>query len=468
MVAKPKISFELGTLIVQGLSKETTDALAFTDLKFDARTLQWRCPAYRYREIVSHCYEQKLPLTDRARAYQRMPIELRESIEPRAHQAAALDAWLKSGGQGVVSLPTGAGKTFLAVLCLAKIQRPTLIVVPTIDLLSQWKGILERFFPVPIGAYGGGYKDLQDVTVATYDSAHLIVESVGDRFGCLIFDECHHLPSPQYQWIAQAAIAPFRLGLSATVERSDGKEELIFQLLGDLVYQGQIGDMVADVLSPYDVVSLQVPLTDEEQHQYKAARDIYTRFVRQQRIALSSPGGWQEFIRKAASVPGGREAMRAYREQKRLAQASAAKLVELWKILNQHVGERVIIFTSDNALAYRIGRKFFLPVLTHQTKAKERKKMLEAFRQGQLEVLVTSKVLNEGVDVPEASVGVVVSGSGAVREHVQRLGRILRHRSGKRAVLYELVAKNTAEYYVNQRRRMHHAYQRPSQVHRSR
>jgi superfamily II DNA or RNA helicase len=164
-------------------------------------------------------------------------------------------------------------------------------------------------------------------------------------------------------------------------------------------------------------------------------------------------------------MPDGKRAMSAYREQKRLAQASSGKIEHLWKILNEHKGERIIIFTNDNDLAYQIGREYILPVLTHQTKAKERKMMLESFRSGDIDILVTSKVLNEGVDVPEASVGVVVSGSATVREHVQRLGRILRHKQGKRAMLYELISQNTSEYYVNKRRRMHHAYQRPSEIH---
>jgi superfamily II DNA or RNA helicase len=122
--------------------------------------------------------------------------------------------------------------------------------------------------------------------------------------------------------------------------------------------------------------------------------------------------------------------------------------------------DAMIIFTDDNTFAYQIGRQFLLPVITHKTKAAERKQMLQAFREGELRVLVTSKVLNEGVDVPAASIGVVMSGSGAVREHVQRLGRILRRLPGKRAILYELIAQNTNEQYVNIRRKQHNAYQR--------
>ena len=114
-------------------------------------------------------------------------------------------------------------------------------------------------------------------------------------------------------------------------------------------------------------------------------------------------------------------------------------------------------------MAYRLGRKFLLPVLTHHTKLKEREVFLNSFRSGDYSILITSKVLNEGVDVPEANVAIVVSGSGSVREHVQRLGRILRSRPGKQATLYELISKGTGEYFVHQRRRKHGAYQRTNQ-----
>lgn len=460
------LQYELGTLVLDPPQSVLGEQLP--GFRFDARSKGWRAPAYFYREIVLEALRLKLPLVDKARLYQALSAHLKEGIVPREHQEGALRAWKDQASRGVVSLPTGAGKTILAVMAIAETKRPTLVVVPTIDLLMQWQKILQRFFDLPIGMLGGGWKDVQDLTVATYDSAALAAESLGPRFGLLVFDECHHLPATQYQLIAKASIAPFRLGLSATVERSDGGEELLYQLVGDLCFEGMIREMVSDVLAPYDVVNIEVPLTDEEKERYKAARALYTKFIRSYGIDFSSPDGWRQFIRKAAVLPGGKEAMQAYREQKNLAQSAEGKIRELWQILRRHKGERIIIFTNDNATAYHIGRSYVLPVLTHLTRPKERKKMLEAFRSGELDVLVTSKVLNEGVDVPEASVGVVISGSGAVREHVQRLGRILRHQEGKRAILYEVVSKDTSEINVNKRRRMHHAYQRPSQVHESR
>lgn len=456
------LRFEQGTLTLGSEPGPWIDEMP--GFHFDSRTKSWRAAANSYRDIVVHSVKNNIPILDEARKYQALPLVLKESIVPREHQREALAAWRQNQSRGVVSLPTGAGKTILAVLAMAAVQRPTLVVVPTIDLLLQWQNILARYFGGPVGALGGGSRELQPLTVATYDSAHIMIEAIGNRFGLIVFDECHHLPATQYQMIARAAIAPFRLGLSATVERTDGKEDLIYELVGDLCYQGQIRDMVENVLAPYDVVSVQVPLTEKETVAYQSARNIYTQFIRRNRIDFSGPDGWQDFIRKSATLPGGREAMDAYRDQKRLAQGAEGKLDELWRILQKHRDESTIVFTQDNTMAYQIGRAMVLPVLTHQTKPKERKHFLEAFRKGEIKVLVTSKVLNEGVDVPEASVGVVISGSGTVREHVQRLGRILRHQEGKRAILYEVISKDTSEYYVQKRRRNHHAYQRPTQV----
>ena len=138
--------------------------------------------------------------------------------------------------------------------------------------------------------------------------------------------------------------------------------------------------------------------------------------------------------------------------------AAEAKLDLLERLLHAHRRDRTIVFTQDNATVYRIAERFLLPAITHQTKVKERSAILQAFNQGALGAVVTSKVLNEGVNVPEANVAVVLSGSGSVREHVQRLGRILRKRKDKRAVLYEIVAADTAEVRVSAKRREHRAY----------
>lgn len=460
-MSKLKLVYSRGTLLLEGAPGGPVGD--YPGMLWDERTRQWRAPAHAYRDLVLSLRDRGLAYEDTARRYEKLPLTLKDAITPRPHQADALKAWLEGGRRGVVQLPTGAGKTYLALLAMVATERPTLIVVPTIDLLHQWQELLERYLARPIGALGGGVRDVRDITVSTYDSAALNADTLGDLFGLLVVDECHHLPAPQYATVALSSLAPFRLGLSATVERADGRESEIFRLLGPMAYEGKIHDMVTSVLAPYDVVSIEVPMTAEEEEAYKTARAVYVGFIKRAGINFQH-GGWIEFVKRAARMPGGKEAMRAYRDQRRLAQASSTKLGQVWTILEKHRADKVIIFTDDNTMAYRIGTEFVLPVLTHQTKLKERKKMLAAFRTGELSVIVTSKVLNEGVDVPDASVGVVVSGSGGVREHVQRLGRILRHRPGKRAVLYELVSRGTSETFVNQRRKQHHAYQGPSEL----
>ena len=131
----------------------------------------------------------------------------------------------------------------------------------------------------------------------------------------------------------------------------------------------------------------------------------------------------------------------------------------LYEILAVEGGRRCIVFTSDNFTAYRVSSQFLAPCITHQTDLKERTQILQDFSSGRLPLLITSRVLNEGVDLPAAEVAIVLSGSGTVREHVQRLGRILRPKEGKKALMYEVVASETSEESTSARRRKHDAYQ---------
>jgi superfamily II DNA or RNA helicase len=173
---------------------------------------------------------------------------------------------------------------------------------------------------------------------------------------------------------------------------------------------------------------------------------------------MGSPAGWQRFVQMTCRSDDGRAAFQAYREQKRLALAAPAKIELLDGLLQRHANDRAIIFTYDNASVYQIARRFLVPAITHQTKTRERQHILERFQTGAYNVVVTSQVLNEGVDVPAANVGIILSGTGSVREHVQRLGRLLRKLGDKQALLYEVITRATAEEFTSERRRQHHAY----------
>jgi superfamily II DNA or RNA helicase len=452
------LAFDGGTVVVSGADPERLAALPH--VRHDPRTDCFRAEALHYRSLVEHLRRQGVAYQDSARSWkQATPWPLRTSRDPFPHQTEALAAWWDAGGRGVVVLPTGTGKTFLAVLAIQKAARPTLVVTPTIDLLTQWHGELTVAFRTPVGLVGGGSYDFQDLTVTTYDSAHMYLERWGGRFGLLVFDECHHLPGPTYLNSAVGSIAPFRLGLTATPERTDGQEQLLTELIGPLVYRREIRELAGDFLAEYRAERLYVELTAEEMAQYQKARDQYRQFVAEKGISMGGANGWQRFIQETCRSREGRAAFQAYREQRRLSLAAPAKLQVLEKLLDRHRRDRILIFTHDNATVYQIARRFLAPAITHQTKAKERRHILDGFSTGEYPIVATSRVLNEGVDVPAANIGIVLSGTGTVREHVQRLGRLLRKHGDKQAHLYEVVTRGTAEEFTSDRRRQHHAYQ---------
>ncbi len=455
--APVELHFDHGTLVLsQSSGARELDAL----FVHDRRTHRPRASAHRYAAILQTATRLELDLVDRARNFEMASLGLHGTPEPRPHQAAALSAWREAKGRGVVELPTGAGKTLVGLHAIQHASVSTLVVVPTLDLLAQWHAVLGAALDVPIGRIGGGMSDRQLVTVTTYDSAALFTDVAGHRAGLLIFDECHHLPAPGYRFIAEGSIAPFRLGLSATVERQDGLHESLEEIVGPLVHRTTISEMSGPVLAPYRVERRVVPLGAEERATYTEARACYLAFVRGLGFSIGGPRGWQRFVMVSQRTPAGREAFAAYRQQRKIALTSEAKIHALWDIVMRHRHERVLVFTEDNETVFRLSRRFLWPSITHHTKPAERRALLAAFAGGDLPVLLTSKVLNEGVDVPEVNVGVVLSGSGSVREHVQRLGRILRHRPGKEAILYEVVSDTEAEGGIGERRGRHEALTR--------
>jgi superfamily II DNA or RNA helicase len=450
------LHFVAGTLELRDLA-ESVEGLAGI-CRWDVRSNCFRAPASAYAPLILALKDLGLGVEDQARQYLELDFGIRAYRDPRPFQSEALAALRAAKGRGIVVLPTGAGKSHVAILAIDKWRRSTLVVAPTLDLVRQWYDLLRTSFGVQVGVVGGGEYTLHPLTVTTYDSAYLHMQNFGHRFGCVVFDECHHLPAEAYSMAAQQCIAPFRLGLTATLERADGREALLTNLVGPVVYRKEIIELSGEYLSDYDTERITLKLSPSERVEYDAERAIYVGFLRSQGIRMSNPQGWMEFVQRSARGEAGRRAMGAYRRQRELALAAPAKLEYLELLLNVHRNDLTIVFTQDNATAYEISRRFLVPAITHQTKVSERSEILERFGKGQYGAVVTSKVLNEGVDVPEANVAVVMSGSGSVREHVQRLGRILRHREGKRARLYELVAGNTTETSTSDRRRDHAAY----------
>ncbi len=443
------IRFETGTLVLDEAGREFAVPAAF---RWDERVRRWRAPALAYRHIVKDFIRRKIQFLDQARAYQQFDLPPQLLVEPRPYQQEAITEWRRAERCGVVVLPTGAGKSLVAQMAIALCQRSTLIVVPTIDLMNQWYDLLLAGFSAEVGLIGGGYYEVGALTITTYASAFRFMERLGNQFGLLIFDECHHLPSSIYRYAAELSLAPFRLGLTATPERADGAEHELTRLIGPCVYRRGAHEMAGEYLADYSVVRINVRLSPEERVAYESERAIFRRFLRAQAIELSTIYGWQTFVAASARSEEGRRAMFAYRESKRIALGTDSKLRVLTELLQRHRHERTLIFTAENEMVYRISEQFFIPAITHQTGIKERREWLEAFNAGEVLALATSKVLNEGINIPQAAIAVVLSGSGSEREHIQRLGRILRKQPGKEAILYEVIAGDTTEEYISQRR----------------
>jgi superfamily II DNA or RNA helicase len=451
MARPPTLFFDRGTLL---LHPPPPGKVWLDYATWDDRVERFRLPALHYRRLIEALKAEGTRLVDQAPAFTPLPLVPALEMMPYPHQQAALAAWLAAGRQGVVVLPTGAGKTYLAQLAMQDTQSSTLIVVPTVDLLHQWYAHLLAAFPdAPVGLLGGGSHDRTPLLVATYDSAAISADALGNQYALLIFDECHHLPSAFTRVIAESSLAPYRLGLTATPERHDGTHADLQTLIGPEVYRTTVAALSGTVLAPHRVVRLSVRLSQRERGRYDALLATRNHFLRSCDIRLGSVAGWQAFVRASARSRAGRRAMLAHREARALAFGTAGKLRVLADLLAQHHPARTLIFTEDNAMVYRISRAFLLPAITHHTPVKERHDLLQRFRSGEYPVVVTSRVLNEGVDVPEASLAIVLSGTGSRREYVQRLGRILRRREGKLAVLYEVVAEATSEEQVSRRRR---------------
>src|SRR5215475_6423047 len=457
------LSFDHGTLLLNGLDRPAGQTAQMKPPGFipvfimDERVGAWRSEAYRYRDAVLWLRGRKIPFADRARHYdpQKLYLQPRTEIQLYDYQEQAVAAWRRTNQRGIVVLPTGAGKTVIALEAIRAAARPALIVAPTLDLLSQWHKRLIDAFDIEVGLIGQGVCDLREVTVITYHSAYRRMGEIGGRFGLLVFDEVHHLIAPEWAEIARLAIAPFRLGLTATYDPR--QSELLNELLGPLAYWKPMRELNGTRLAPYEVVRLSVDLSPEERLAYTREEIIYLSYW-QGHSDHQVESRLETLLREQARDARARSALQAWYQMRRIIACAEAKLDTLEELFRRHASDRVIVFTATNEMAYRISQLFLIPAITHLTNARERKTILQRFEGGQYKAVVTSRVLNEGVDVPEAAVAIILGGSGSAREHTQRLGRILRKKANELAVLYEITSRGTMETGVSRRRRQTEAY----------
>jgi superfamily II DNA or RNA helicase len=443
-----RLQFDAGTLVLVEAPDMALGQLP--GLVWDDRVALWRAPARCYGRLAAALRERGHAFHDEVGGDGETSAGWRE-VGLRPYQQAALVSWELAERRGLVVLPTGSGKTRLALAAMASTRARTLCLVPTRVLVRQWQQELAQVYSGPIGVWGDGKKDLQSVTVATFEGAYLHMKELGRHFDLVVIDEVHHFGGGVKDEALDMCAAPLRLGLTATPP--DGRAlSRLRELVGSVVYELGIDDLAGTYLADYDLIVVRLGLEADERRRYELERavfsDFYRRFCR-----LNPQASWQEFRLSAAQTSEGRRALAAWFESRRCLALTRAKLGAVGHLLDRHRDNRVLVFTADNAAAYAIARQHLVMPFTCEIARREREQTLAAFRDGSLRALVSARVLNEGVDVPDADVAIIVGGTQGEREHVQRIGRLLRPAQGKRAVVYELVAQATTEARTSAERR---------------
>jgi DNA excision repair protein ERCC-3 len=356
------------------------------------------------------------------------PIALHEQgWALRPYQREALDGFW-AGGSGVVVLPCGAGKTLVGAAAMARAQATTLILVTSTVAGRQWKReLLARtsLTEAEVGEYSGERKEIRPVTIATYqimttrrkgEFRHLELFDTRD-WGLIVYDEVHLLPAPIFRLTADLQ-SRRRLGLTATLIREDGREGDVFSLIGPKRYDAPWKDIESQGwIAPADCTEVRVTLTDAERMEYATAEP---------------------------------------EDRYRVGATARTKLPVVRRLVQRHAGDQVLVIGAYLDQLDTLGEELDAPVIQGSTTTRERERLYDAFRRGEVPTLVVSKVANFSVDLPEAAVAVQVSGTfGSRQEEAQRLGRVLRPKAdGKTAHFYAVVARDTldAEYAAHRQR----------------
>ena len=413
----------------------------------DARILKGKVvfKPYLYWKIKKFLINNNIEFESKVNEDFTLGIKTELKTELRDYQSKIFEEVVKNDFDSMIVLPTGAGKTIIALAIINHLKVKTLIIVPTIDLLKQWKSKIEEFLNLrkeDIGEYYMERKDLKDITITTYASVTTVhfVRQALDKFGLIIFDEVHHLASDRYIGIPKNFIAKFKIGLSATIDQKlieDIGKEWFFKnviqgtSLSELETKGHI--------SSIEYIVRKVELTQTE-------KLVYGRVLKE--IKMDFNGYRNKKRRKLIPPPSVMEALNVLRK---ISFLPTNKIRELEKIFLKHEESRIIVFTRHKNSALEIAKIFGLPLITSDIHPTEREIVLKAFRDGRVRILVSAEALDEGIDLPNIDVVIIVSGRTSNRQLVQRIGRAL-HTRKEKAIIYELVTKGTIDYKYYRKR----------------
>lgn len=452
------LTFSSGTLVLAGVPRERVFALFGPDhWAWDPRISAWRCDAVHYAVVRKRLGEDAVICEDRVSGWETIRWPHVQLPALRTEQQQAVNCWLTTR-RGCIIMPTGTGKTEVALALMARTAVSTLVVAPVRDLMYQWHRRLLHGLGYDAGIIGDQVFRVQPVSVTTYDSAYLHMERFGDRFGLIVFDECHHLPGPQRRDAARMCAAPQRLGLTATPERSDGRHVDLDWLIGPRVYELPIKAVKGRTLADYEVVRIPVYLSEAEQARYNQLSWVVRHYMAERR--KEQPDfRWEDVCAETAKTPQARAALKAFLAKKAIEDRAEEKLRVLEDLFRLHAGEPCLVFAGSNAMAREVSRRFLIPCLLNHCRKKERLEILQGLEQGVYGAMVANQVLDEGVDLPQVKVAVVLGGTSSTRQAKQRLGRVLRKSGNERAKLYEIVCAETGEEARSRKRRASDAYE---------
>jgi DNA excision repair protein ERCC-3 len=392
--------------------------------------------------VKSKLMQLGFPVRDKASFLNGEPLDIQlaqttangNTFALREYQKSAVDSFYLNGrpggGNGVVVLPCGAGKTVVAMAAMAEIGAHTLILTPNTVALNQWRReILDKtnIRPEQIGEYSGMAKEIKPITLTTYqimtyrrakgeDFLHFDLFSKGD-WGLIVYDEVHLLPAPVFRATADIQ-ARRRLGLTATLIREDGKENEVFCLIGPKRFDAPWKDLEqGGFIASVECIEVRVPMSDELSRTYMNS---------------------------------------SKRARYRLACENPHKTDVLTALLRKHEGRRILIIGLYISQLQKLSKKLNVPFIHGKMPNEEREELYDAFRRGEVPVLIISKVGNFAIDLPDANVAIQISGTfGSRQEEAQRLGRILRPKSdGSMSKFYSLTSENTVDQeYAEKRQR---------------
>jgi len=452
--AEPEFRYRNGLAMLRHVREKPPEWMEY-DPRADAHV----APGSRLPELRAWAAEHGV--RERGPGAEALGAPLLDPREPRDYQREALKRWEAAGHRGTVVLPTGAGKTLVALLAVHAGGRGACVVAPTQALVGQWfSQLADAFGAERVGAFYAAEKEVRPITVTTYHSAFALLERWGESFDLLVLDEAHHLADTAEgeakAWHDALRIAPGarRLGLTATYP--DGRDAGLRRLVGPVVYRRAVGEMTNAELARFSLVRVPVSLDAAETDDYRRRTEEYEAYV------ASRPWGelparefWPLFMTETRHSPPARRAFRAWLDRERIVATSGAKLREAERILRLFPAETAVLFCGSADAAEAVSRRLAIPVITAGTPASERKAVLESLAAGETHAVASVRVLDEGWDIPSAKLGIVLGDStrGSPRQFAQRLGRLLRLQGETVASMFEIVAAGTHEFFLSQRRR---------------